>query len=61
MKPKIKGIFIAGTGTGVGKTYIASALIKALRRENIRAGVMKPIASGGREDAKKLIKASKTR
>ena len=61
MKPKIKGIFITGTDTGIGKTYVACALAKTLRKKYIRAGVMKPIASGSRVDAKKLIRASKSR
>ena len=58
MKPNIEGIFITGTDTGVGKTYVAAALANALRKENVRVGVMKPIASGDRKDAKKLLKAS---
>ncbi|HYX74012.1 MAG TPA: dethiobiotin synthase [Steroidobacteraceae bacterium] len=41
-----QGIFITGTDTGVGKTVIACALVRALRREGRRVGVMKPVASG---------------
>jgi len=41
-----QGIFITGTDTGVGKTVIACALIRALRQEGRRVGVMKPVASG---------------
>jgi dethiobiotin synthetase len=40
------GIFITGTDTGVGKTVIACALVRALREEGARVAVMKPVASG---------------
>jgi dethiobiotin synthetase len=41
-----RGIFITGTDTGVGKTVIACALVRALRSEGARVAVMKPVASG---------------
>jgi dethiobiotin synthetase len=41
-----QGIFITGTDTGVGKTLIACALVRALREEGVRVAVMKPVASG---------------
>jgi dethiobiotin synthetase len=41
-----RGIFVTGTDTGVGKTVIACALVRALRVEGARVGVMKPVASG---------------
>src|SRR5512135_330939 len=45
-----KGFFIAGTDTGVGKTMMAGATIKALVFLGHHAGAMKPIESGcGRE------------
>jgi dethiobiotin synthetase len=53
-----KGIFVTGTDTGVGKTYIAAAIASALREYGIVPGVMKPISSGDRSDAKSLIKAA---
>ncbi len=53
-----KGIFITGTDTGVGKTYIAAALAQALKQRGVSAGVMKPIASGDRDDIKKLLEAA---
>lgn len=43
----MKGVFITGTDTGVGKTVISAALACGLRRKNIDVGVMKPIACGG--------------
>ncbi len=40
------GLFITGTGTGVGKTYIASLIARSLRETGKRVGVFKPVASG---------------
>ncbi len=41
-----RGIFVTGTDTGVGKTLIACALVRALAALGARVAVMKPIASG---------------
>jgi dethiobiotin synthetase len=41
-----KGFFITGTDTGVGKTIITVALIKAVSLLGKRAGGMKPIETG---------------
>ncbi|HET7757893.1 MAG TPA: dethiobiotin synthase [Steroidobacteraceae bacterium] len=41
-----RGIFVTGTDTGVGKTLIACALVRALRQAGRRVSVMKPVASG---------------
>ena len=41
-----KGIFIIGTDTGVGKTFIAGGLARVLLKNGRRIGVMKPIESG---------------
>jgi dethiobiotin synthetase len=41
-----RGIFITGTDTGVGKTVLACALVRALREAGNRVTVMKPVASG---------------
>jgi dethiobiotin synthetase len=47
----MKGIFIAGTDTGVGKTFFTCALAQALIRNGIDVGVFKPVQSGcPRED-----------
>ena len=40
------GLFIAGTNTDAGKTYVASLIAKQLRSEGVRVGVYKPVASG---------------
>ena len=44
--PRISGIFVTGTDTGVGKTVVSRALIAALRGQGLRVGVMKPIETG---------------
>lgn len=41
-----KGFFVTGTDTGVGKTIISMALIRAVEMLGIRAGAMKPVESG---------------
>jgi dethiobiotin synthetase len=42
----MRGVFVTGTDTGVGKTLFASGLAWALRRRGINVGVMKPFATG---------------
>jgi dethiobiotin synthetase len=41
-----RGVFVTGTDTGVGKTVVAVALLRALRRAGVRAAGMKPVAAG---------------
>lgn len=41
-----RGVFIAGTDTGVGKTLIACALLRGLAGEGLRTAGMKPVAAG---------------
>lgn len=40
------GLFIAGTGTDIGKTYITAALVRALRAEGQSVEALKPVVSG---------------
>jgi len=42
----LKSLFITGTDTDVGKTYITAGLAITLRKMGIDAGVMKPFAAG---------------
>ena len=46
MSGQNKGVFVTGTGTGVGKTLISGAIVRALRNKGHDWGVMKPIESG---------------
>lgn len=41
-----RGVFVAGTDTGVGKTCVAVALLRALGAAGVRAVGMKPVAAG---------------
>jgi dethiobiotin synthetase len=52
-----RGLFITGTDTGVGKTVIACALVRALREQGARVAVMKPVASGATRTAAGLRNA----
>jgi dethiobiotin synthetase len=49
------GLFVTGTDTGVGKTLVACALLKALRREGVIAVGMKPVAAGARRTGGRLV------
>jgi dethiobiotin synthetase len=42
----VRGVFLTGTDTGVGKTLVAAALLHALARRGLRAAGMKPVATG---------------
>jgi len=42
----LKSLFITGTDTDVGKTYITAGLAITLRKMSIDVGVMKPFAAG---------------
>ncbi|MDH3192608.1 MAG: dethiobiotin synthase, partial [Nitrosopumilus sp.] len=42
----MKSLFIAGTDTDVGKTYITAGMAVAIRKKGIDVGVMKPFAAG---------------
>jgi dethiobiotin synthetase len=41
-----RGVFITGTDTGVGKTYVGALLARALAAQGLRVAVMKPVAAG---------------
>jgi dethiobiotin synthetase len=49
------GLFITGTNTGVGKTYIAGLIARSLRDSGLRVGVYKPVASGCEMRAGSLV------
>lgn len=42
----MKGVFITGTDTGVGKTLVSCAWIHAARAAGLDVGAMKPVAAG---------------
>ena len=65
----MRGLYVTGTDTGVGKTVASCALLHALRARGVSATGMKPVASGceqgeggwHNEDALALIDASAVR
>jgi dethiobiotin synthetase len=42
----VRGCFVTGTDTGVGKTVLAAALAAALRGRGLRVGAFKPVVTG---------------
>lgn len=49
--------FVTGTDTGIGKTVLTVSLVKQFRAHGINAAALKPICSGGRDDARKAFAA----
>ncbi|WP_456416208.1 dethiobiotin synthase [Methanocaldococcus sp.] len=43
-------IFVTGTDTGVGKTYVSAILAENLKKMGVNVGYLKPVETGGRED-----------
>ncbi|WP_053375565.1 dethiobiotin synthase [Paenibacillus sp. FJAT-27812] len=59
----IRGCFVTGTDTGVGKTIVTAALAAALRAQGLKIGVWKPVQSGavlgsGDTDAEILLRCT---
>lgn len=42
----LPGLFITGTDTGVGKTYVTAAIAGILADQGLKVGVIKPVATG---------------
>jgi dethiobiotin synthetase len=42
----LRGVYVTGTDTGIGKSFASAALLHALRGQGRRAVGMKPVASG---------------
>ncbi|MCL2390557.1 MAG: dethiobiotin synthase [Endomicrobia bacterium] len=53
-----KSIFITATDTEAGKTYASCKIAEALKNARLNCGVFKPVSTGDRNDAEKLIKAA---
>ena len=56
----MKGFFITGTDTGVGKTIVAGGLIRALIFHGLKTAGMKPVESGCTREGKVLIPSDGT-
>lgn len=50
-----RGLFVTGTDTEIGKTYVASLIVRSLVRDGYRVGVYKPVASGCVHDGNEMI------
>lgn len=50
-----KGIFITGTGTDIGKTYVTALIVKALKEAKLNPCYYKAALSGARRENDKLI------
>ncbi|APV48435.1 dethiobiotin synthase [Betaproteobacteria bacterium GR16-43] len=53
----MRGVFVTGTDTGVGKTVAACALVHALRGLGVRVAPMKPVAAGADHAAGRFANA----
>ena len=49
------GLFVTGTDTGVGKTYVSAGIATALKLRGVDVGVMKPVEAGCRIRAGRLM------
>lgn len=47
-----RGIFVTGTGTGVGKTVVTAGLFRTLRRQGLDVVTMKPVQTGATREGK---------
>jgi len=45
----MKGYFVTGTDTGIGKTRVSAGLLKALSNAGMKSAGMKPVASGAEQ------------
>lgn len=58
MSPKRASVwFVTGTDTGVGKTVLTALLVRRCRERGLAVRAVKPLASGGRDDARILWEA----
>jgi dethiobiotin synthetase len=55
------GLFVTGTGTGVGKTIVSSALAGFFAREGYSVGVFKPVQTGAERNASGILESQDTR
>jgi dethiobiotin synthetase len=49
------GLFITGTDTGVGKTFVTAAIARALRLQGYRVRACKPVATGAAQTEQGLL------
>lgn len=50
-----KGLYVIGTNTDIGKTFVSGLILKKLIEEGVKAGYYKPVLSGAIRNGDKLI------
>jgi dethiobiotin synthetase len=50
-----QGVFVAGTDTEVGKTFVSAALVAGLRDQGLDVGYSKPVSTDGIEQGGRLV------
>ncbi len=55
MSRACKGVFVAGTDTEVGKTFVSAALVAGLRDRGLDVGYNKPVSTDGIEQGGRLV------
>ena len=53
----MRGLFVTGTDTGVGKTFVTAGLARLLSDRGFRVGVMKPVETGCERHGDDLVPA----
>jgi dethiobiotin synthetase len=53
----MRGVFVTGTDTGVGKTLFSAALLLRLGAAGLRAAACKPVSAGCRREGGRLVNA----
>lgn len=53
----MRGVFVTGTDTGVGKTLFSAALLLRLKEAGIAAAACKPVSAGCRREDGRLVNA----
>ncbi len=61
MSARIRGVFVTGTDTEVGKTVVSTALIRSLVASGMRVAGMKPIAAGATSDCGRAAERRRAR
>jgi len=55
VNPACKGVFVTGTDTEVGKTFVSAALLAGLRARGLDIGYCKPMSTDGVEQGGRLV------
>ena len=50
----MKSLFVTGTDTDIGKTYVSAGIALALKKSGINVGIMKPLACGTKQKTRFL-------